>query len=230
MGIALLRSLLVAVLVLVLVMPALPALAAADAEPLEQRLAAWPSWSLPAPLPRPGQGDLIYPAWFAGRWQATNHDPSGTEPDLHYEVRFSANPQGQVVGDRAFNAAAIGQALLGEQLLQVRNDPHNPNRQLALLAGDQQLESTVVGRRTGLSSTQCFLADELALQVMHGPGDPRVSRVETLSRYALVSPDRIEAEQWQASYGSPAQGLAAEARRSWRGELVLERLDQERPT
>jgi hypothetical protein len=45
-----------------------------------------------------------------------------------------------------------------------------------------------------------------------------------------VAPDRIEAEQWQASYESPAEGLVAEARRSWRGELVLERLDQERPT
>ena len=229
MGIALLRSLLVAAMLL---MPAPQALAAAgaSAEPLQERLASWPNWSLPAPLPRPGQQDLIYPAWFNGHWQATNHDPSGREPDLNYEVRFSADPQGQVVGDRAFNAAAIGQALLGAQLLQVRNDPLNPNRQLALLAGDQQLESTVVGRRSGLLSGECFLADELALQVMHGPGDPRVSRVETLSRYQLVAPDRIEAEQWQASYGSPAEGLAAEARRSWRGVLVLERLDQERPT
>ena len=228
MGIALLRGLLLAALVVLV--PAPRALAASSEALLEQRLANWPSWSLPAPLPRPGQQDLIYPAWFAGRWQATNHDPSGREPDLHYVVRFSADPHGQVVGDRAFNAAAIGHALLGEQLLQVRNDPLNANRQLALLAGDQQLESTVVGRRSGECSGTCFLADELALQVMHGPGDPRVSRVETLSRYDLVTPDRIEAEQWQASYGSPAEGLAAEARRSWRGELVLERLDQERPT
>jgi len=96
---------------------------------------------------------------------------------------------------------------------------------VALLAGDQRLESTVVGRRSAPTSDSCFLADELALQVLHGPGDPRVSRVETLSRYRLVGPDRIEAEQWQASYGSPAEGLAGEARRSWRGQLVLERLD-----
>jgi hypothetical protein len=228
MGIALLRGCCLAALVLLLQAPI--ALAASAAEPLEQRLASWPSWSLPAPLARPGQQDLHYPAWFAGRWQATNHDPSGREPDLHYQVRFSLDPQGQVVGDRAFNAAAIGEALLGDQLLQVRNDPLNPNRQLALLTGDQRLESTVVGRRSTQASGTCFLADELALQVLHGPGDPRVSRVETLSRYRLVEPDRIEAEQWQASYGSPAEGLAAEARRSWRGQLVLERLDQGRPT
>ena len=197
---------------------------------LEQRLSAWPHWSLPAPLPRPGHQDLLYPDWFAGSWQATSHDPSGAEPDLHYRVRFSRDQRGRVVGDRAFNAAAIGEALLGEQLLQVRNDPRNPNRQLADLRGDQLLESTVVGRRSDQPDSSLFLADELALQVLHGPGDPRVSRVETLSRYRCVSAERIEAEQWQASYGSPADGLAAEARRSWRGSLVLERLDQARPS
>ena len=139
-------------------------------------------------------------------------------------MHFQRNPRQQVVGDRAYNARAIGTALLGEQLLSVRNDPDNPNRQLALLQGDQQLESTVVGRRSQQAGAALFLADELALQVMHGPGDPRVSRVETLSRYQQISPERIEAEQWQASYGSPADGLAAAARRSWRGHLLLERL------
>ncbi|MEY4360319.1 MAG: hypothetical protein RLZZ631_1805 [Cyanobacteriota bacterium] len=197
---------------------------------LEQRLSAWPQWSLPAPLPRPGHQDLLYPDWFAGSWQATSHDPSGAEPDLHYTVHFSRDGRGRVVGDRAFNATAIGEALLGEQLLQVRNDPRNPNRQLADLRGDQLLESTVVGRRSEQPDSSLFLADELALQVLHGPGDPRVSRVETLSRYRCVSSDRIEAEQWQASYGSPSDGLAAEARRSWRGTLELERLDQVRPS
>ena len=191
--------------------------------PLEERLASWPAWSLPAPLARPGQADLIYPNWFEGRWMVRSHDRSGEQPDLEYPVRFVANGQGQVVGDRAFNAASIGHALLGEQLLAVRNDPRNPNRQLAELAGDQRLESTVVGRRSAVAEER-FTADELALQVLHGPGDPRVSRVETLSDYRRIGPDRIEAEQRQASYGSPAQGLRAEARSSWHSSLVLERL------
>ena len=228
MGIALLRVCWVALLALVLHAPMANAASAGD--PLQQRVEAWPEWSLPAPLARPGQQDLTYPSWFAGRWQATSIDPSAQEPDLHYTVQFNVDAKGQVVGDRAFNASAIGHALLGEQLLEVRNDPINPNRQLAQLAGDQQLESTVVGRRSHQSGSTLFLADELALQVMHGPGDPRVSRVETLNRYRLVAPDRIEAEPWQASYGSPADGLAASAQRSWRGLLVLERLDQDRPT
>ena len=208
----------------------LPAAALAGETTLEQRLSSWPSWSLPAPLPRPARNDLIYPEWFAGQWQATSHDPSGRDPDLHYTVRFGRDARGRVVGDRAFNATAIGQALLGAQLLEVRNDPRNPNRQLAALQGDQALESTVVGRRSERPADAEFLADELALQVLHGPGDPRVSRVETLSRYRQIAPGRIEADQWQASYGSPAQGLSATAERSWRGSLLLERSDQERPT
>lgn len=208
---------------MVLLISAAPALATSSSDLLEQRIDTWPTWSLPAPLPRPGQKDLIYPAWFAGNWQATNHDPSGNEPDLHYTVRFNTDPKGQVVGDRAYNASAIGRALLGPQLLEVRNDPRNPNRQLAELRDDQQLESTVVGRRSSQASEGEFLADELALQVLHGPGDPRVSRVETLSRYRRQDDDRILGEQWQASYSSPSAGLAASAQRSWHGTLVLER-------
>jgi hypothetical protein len=192
--------------------------------PLEQRLQAWPTWSLPAPLPRPRRGgDLLYPAWFDGQWRATSHDPTGQGPDLHYSVRFHTTARGAVVGERAFNANAIGRALLGEQLITVRDDPHNPNRQLAELAGDQRLESTVVGRLSAQPEADLFLADEVALQVLHGPGDPRVSRVETLSRYRLMGPDRIEAQQWQARYASPSQGLAADAQGHWSGTLLLER-------
>ena len=209
-----------------------PAAALAQSSPLQQRLNSWPTWNLPAPLPRPAGNDLIYPDWFAGQWQATGSDLSDGNPDLHYVVHFAANARGQIVGERAFNARSIGKALLGDQLLSVSDDPRNPNRQLAQLQQDQRLESTVVGRRMEQPAPELFLADELALQVLHGPGDPRVSRVETLSRYRQIDADHIEAEQWQASYGSPADGLAAEARRSWRGSLRLERIaiDQERPT
>ena len=200
-----------------------PAARPAGSAALAQRLETWPEWQLPAPLPRPGQSDLIYPGWFAGEWRATLHDLNGSEPDLQVSLRFLPNRQGAVVGDRAGNAAAIGRALLGDSLLRVRDDPRNPNRQIADLSDDRQLESTVVGRREEEPDANTLLADELTLQVLHGPGDPRVSRVETLSRYKRVGADRIEGDQWQASYGSPADGLVATTRRSWRGSLVLER-------
>jgi hypothetical protein len=179
---------------------ALPAEAAAAGSPLEQRLAQWPTWSLPAPLARPGSGDLIYPDWFLGDWQVSGSDGAS------YRVRFQRRADGAVVGDRAFNARAVGQALLGERLLRVANDPANPNRQIAVLAGEQQLESTVIGRLSERSGPDTFLADELALQVLHRPGPPRLSRVEVLSRYEHQADGAIAAEQWLASFAAPGAG------------------------
>ena len=167
---------------------------------LPARAGEWPAWSLPGPLTQPGRADLVYPAWFAGRWQVSSGD-------IEYEARFQAVNDG-VVGLRAFNALGIGHALLGEALLSVDDDPANPNRQLARLAGGMLLESTVVGRRTEAVGGD-FWADELALQVVHGPGNPRVSRVETLSHYQLQPDGSIRGRQWQASYPSPAKGLTA---------------------
>jgi hypothetical protein len=165
---------------------------------------------------------------------------------ISFEARFCQQPEvmgkpgrGEraVVGDRAFNALSIGKAVLGEQLLSVRSDPANPNRQIALLADRQELESQVVGRRsetpaitggsraaggstaaadptaavrsTANSTAPEFWADELSLQVLHGPGEPRLSRVETLSHFVLQADGSIQGEQWQASYPSPSLGLAA---------------------
>jgi len=185
---------------------------------LAERAAQWPDWRLPAPLERPsnrpGHQDLTYPAWMEGGWRVRSDD-------LDYQVQFERNANGAVVGDRAFNATAIGRALLGQALLQVANDPANPNRQIAVLAGDQRLESTVVGRRSEQPDATHFWTDELALQVLHGPGDPRVSRVETLSRYSFRSDGSVATEQWQASYPSPALGLAAAASSSGHYSLEL---------
>jgi len=190
-------------------------------QPLAMRILQWPQWQLPAPLQRPGRGDLVYPDWFLGEWQVNSSDGSS------YRVRFIPSAAG-VVGDRSFNAAAVGRAVLGEQLGRVASDPANPNRQIAQLrmAEDRwlELESTVVGRRREQPAAGELLVDELALQILHGAGDPAVSRVETLSRFRRQQDGSIQAEQWQASYGSPAEGLAAAALRSGHLDLRLERL------
>jgi hypothetical protein len=200
-----------------LLAPILALLLAISPGVLAERAAHWPEWRLPAPLERPsnrpGHQDLTYPAWMEGGWRVRSDD-------LDYRVQFERNANGAVVGDRAFNATAIGRALLGKALLRVTNDPANPNRQIAVLTGDQQLESTVVGRRSEQPDPTHFWTDELALQVLHGPGDPRVSRVETLSRYSLNPNGSVSTEQWQASYPSPALGLAAAA--SSNGHYSLE--------
>jgi len=136
--------------------------AVANSGVLAQRLDTWPQWQLPAPLPRPGRSDLIYPDWFEGDWQASLRDPDGQQADVQLTLHFRRDPSGAVVGERAFNAAAIGRALLGPSLLSVRNDPRNPNRQIALLSDDRQLESTVVGRRREQPDGATLLADELS--------------------------------------------------------------------
>ena len=192
----------------------------AAAGPLSLRLEQWPSWQLPAPLPRPNPGeDLIYPAWFEGDWQLSSSD------GISAEVHFARRADGAVVGTRAANAMAIGRAVLGDALLEVEDDPSNPNRQLARLSDERQLDTRITGRLSEQPSEGEFLADELSLQLFKQAGlPPRSSRIETLSRYALVSPDQISGEQWQASYGSPEEGLAASARSHQHVTLTLERL------
>jgi hypothetical protein len=197
------------------------------AGPLGERVAQWPSWQLPAPLSRPGSRDLIYPAWFEGTWEV-----SGADIPRH-RVRFRSLPEGPVVGDRAENALAIGRALLGDDLLGVSDDPANPNRQIARLRGaggaPRQLESRVIGRATEQPGPASFLADELVLQILHGPGAPRVSRVETLSRFERGLDGSIAVEQRQATYPSPAEGLRASPIRTQISRFQLVRLSSDPP-
>ncbi len=214
------------------------AAAPAQASLLEQRAMEWPEWSLPAPLPRPrARQDLIYPDWFAGDWQVQSDtlDRNGlrleNESTLLHRARFKRNQAGQLVGDRPFNATAIGKALLGDKLLSVDQDPERVNRQLARLSGDVLLETSVIGRRQAVVSTESgteeFLSDELVLQIVHGPGAPRLSRIETLTRYEQCGSE-ICGDQRQVSYGAPGlqtdQSLAG---RSSRFRLVLTRLPQD---
>ena len=186
---------------------------------LPARAATWPDWQLPAPLKPAGTRDLLYPSWFAGDWTlSSSPDEGSSEPPS--AVRFARRANGSVVGDRAFNAQSVGQAVLGPALLAVDNDPSNPNRQLARLRGDQQLESTVIARRSE-SQGDAFWADELALQVVHGPGAPRISRIETLSRYQHLDDGTITGDQWQATYASPSEGLGARPQRTGHWQLQL---------
>ena len=163
-------------------------------------------------MPRPSnRDDLIYPDWFEGLWQveSIDLDAPGDSPLLH-QARFETDRRGRLVGDRSFNATAIGRALLGDQLLRVEDDPDSANRQIARLKGDLYLETTVTGRRQDSPTTDTFLSDELVLQILHTPGAPRLSRIETLSRYSRCD-DAICAEQWQGRYASPGESLRDQA-------------------
>ncbi|MFM8526014.1 MAG: DUF6816 family protein [Cyanobacteriota bacterium] len=211
-----------------------PAQALPATDPLVVRLEQWPTWTLPAPVQRPGRSDLALPDWMLGTWELREDDLSASASPLTtaiapqiasvpvptVNVRFLRNSRGQVVGDRAFNALSLGRSVLGDTLLRVDNDPQNPNRQLARLRGDRLLESSVIGRARLTGDAGTFLADELTLQILHGPGQPQISQVEVLALYRRQA-DGVTIEQWQASYGAPGEG--AEGRRSSHRLLLLQR-------
>jgi hypothetical protein len=167
-------------------------------------------------LARPGRQAPAWPAWFSGDWWVESEtlpaDPAErARPNPPWRARFRSDGRGGAVADRAFNALSVGQSLLGDRLLSVQDDPGNPQRQLARLATGEQLETTLIGQRGESPQQNRFLNDELSLQVLHGAGDPRISRIETLGRWQLLPDGGISGEQWQARYGSPAGGLAAAA-------------------
>lgn len=191
---------------------------------LEQRQEVWPAWNGPAALPRPSNSDdLIYPAWFEGVWTVINEDLDDPTGDLiKHQARFQADGQGRIVGDRAFNALSIGTALLGDQLLRVEDDPNSANRQMAQLKGDLRLETKVTNRDQSSPDDEAFIADEIVLQILHLPGPPRLSRVETLSRYQRCSNQIISAEQWQARYPAPGQSMSNKAISSHHFKLTMQ--------
>jgi hypothetical protein len=205
----------------ILLLSCFPQQSWASASLLEQRSLLWPNWQLPARLKSAGNQDLIYPEWFAGHWWVSSDNPDSADPRLQHEAIFYMN-NGAAIGDRSFNANAVGKALMGAALLGVDNDPTNPNRQLARLRGEQLLESTVISRRQEIGDS-FFWADELSLQVVHIPQTPpRISRVETLSHYWLLADGSIAGEQWQATYPSPTEGLGATPLRTGHWLLRLE--------
>lgn len=187
--------------------------------PLQDRQHTWPNWTVPGPLRRPKGGeDLVFPTWMEGLWAVENHDLQNPgEKSIRHLARFHRNAQNQVVGDREFNATSIGRAAFGDQLLRIETKPESPNQQLTFLKGNYTLETRVVGRLEESIHDEIFLADELVLQIMHGPSIPRISRIETLSLFReceegsnfMVDLNRdastICADQWQAKYSGPGE-------------------------
>ncbi|MGB3199811.1 MAG: DUF6816 family protein [Nodosilinea sp.] len=108
----------------------------------------------------------------------------------------------QTVADRAFNGLSLARAYLGEKAVTaVKVDPKNPNRQLTLLQGSRQLESTVTARTVEMADDR-FIAVERFQQVFRGGARPYVNEVETTTAYRQRD-DRVLADQVTAVYLSP---------------------------
>ena len=202
---------------------------ASPSSQLSQRLEEWPEWRKPAQLPRPNNNDdLVYPTWFEGLWHIDNQDLDDIDAEqIQHQARFQPDGQGRMVGDRAFNALSIGKALLGEQLLRVEDDPNSANDQMAQLKGGLRLETRVISRDQSTPDNNTFLSDEIVLQILHRPGPPRLSQIETLSRYQRSSNQNINGEQWQAIYPPPGQSTSENAIKFHHFKLIMQREESE---
>lgn len=112
--------------------------------------------------------------------------------------------QTPIVADRAFNGQHIAEAYLGtKNVLAVKVDPHNPNKQITKLKGDRYLTATVTGRAIENPQTDKFIATEVTQQLFRSNERIYLNEVETTSAYSLLNPEQIEAEQITAIYLSP---------------------------
>ncbi len=218
-----------------------PAFASSSAEAVQNtalvnRANAWPGWKLPGSFNSlVSNRDIVYPSWFMGLWLVESIDlKSPKEKPIEYQAKFKISPLNEVVGDRSFNALSVGKAILGDQLLSVKDDPKSPNRQLAIFDDQAFLETKVIGRNQSSKNESEFFVDELVLQIFHTLDVSRVKQVETLSKYRLcksktflteeLSLDQICGEQWQAIYSAPGEMLGSQVLKTSHYQLILRRL------
>lgn len=122
-----------------------------------------------------------------------------------FSLKLNNNNQSKpVVADRVFNGEKIAAAYIGkENVVQVKIDPNNPNKQITFLQGERKLISTVTGRATENPDSHHFLTTELTKQLFKSPARIYLNEVETTSDYQLITPEEISANQITAIYLSP---------------------------
>lgn len=119
----------------------------------------------------------------------------------------------QTVADRAFNGLSLARAYLGDATVKtVKVDPNSPNRQVTLLTGNRQLESTVTARAFETPAVDEFVTVERFQQVFRGGvAVPYFNEVETTTAYRRANDDSkgpvsglsVFADQVTAVYLSP---------------------------
>lgn len=122
----------------------------------------------------------------------------------------------QVVSDRAFNGLSLARAYLGDEGVKaVKVDPDNPNRQITFFKSNQQLISTVTGRKVESPNPVTFATTEVFQQFFRNPARSfsgaedtstiYLNEVENTTLYHKRSDPNvpIEADQMTAIYLSP---------------------------
>ena len=184
---------------------------------LEQRQEKWPEWHLPSPFKRSALSDaVIFPEWFAGNWQVFSIDLDDDRKNyIQHMARFKPDDLDRIIADRVFNTESLAREVLREELLYVKEDPNQQNRQLAVFKGENYLETKVLSREQQNNYSDIFLVDEIVMQIHHSPEITKINQVETLGRYKQCNQSKnslannqqswICGEQWQAVYKEPGQ-------------------------
>ena len=116
----------------------------------------------------------------------------------------AVNKKPIIIADRAFNGLSIAQAYLGEENVnKVITNPNNSTEQITQFRTDNQLISTVIGRQQQTVSEQDFITSEITRQFFRRPDTVYLNIVESITKYKLINPDLIEAQQISAIYLSP---------------------------
>lgn len=138
-------------------------------------------------------------------------------------------PQKQtgIVADRVFNSQSLGNAALGEGVVQsVRLDPNDLSRLTTQFNDGQQLLSESRERVIERNHVDQFISSEMFLQTFRTSSQLYLNQVENTTAYQQVNPNRIEANQITAIYLSPKDPDYFKAKSRpvalYRYELILE--------
>lgn len=207
------------------------------ANSLSDRLELFPQWD-GKPSVEVARGDLHYPDWMFGTWEATStliEQVAPLSPDIvtpgfednqqylnrpiQFQVKFieqqlretknwfknrSQVDRTVIIADLAFNGKNIAEAYLGNKnIVGVKVDPDNPNKQITLLEGERSLISSVTERATEIPQVDRFIATEITKQLFRSPEKIYLNEVETTSDYHLQASGEIDGEQITAIYLSP---------------------------
>jgi hypothetical protein len=205
----------------------------AMAATLEQRIKAFPTWSVATGLR--STGELTYPQWFAGEWTATSilreqvaplapaivtpgfeRNRASIDRPYIFQVRFGSTTttvatgitvdqaqQSQIVADRTFNGEQIANAYLGANAVTSIQTVDRP----------QVMQITKLQNGTELRSTMTgYLSESVQAndfvtteinQQVFQGQSTYLNTVETTTSYRLVGKHHIKADQVTAIYLSP---------------------------
>jgi hypothetical protein len=206
---------------------------AAIAATLQQRIDAFPNWSIATGLH--SAGELTYPQWFAGEWTATSilqeqvaplaptivtpgfeRNRASIDRPYIFQVRFGSasttvasgitvdqSDQQQILADRTFNGEQIANAYLG----------NNAVKSIQTIDRPQVTQITKLQNGTELRSTMTGYLSESTQptdfvtteinQQVFQGQTTYLNTVETTTSYRLVGKHHIQADQVTAIYLSP---------------------------